>query len=95
MIKYERFEPVMMRVLQERRYRSLSEDMIRKAFAVLDKEKKGFLDPEELSKILMEEGVCHKEAPVTLSKNTPTRSLTHHLHATTQGSPLQPRRLRR
>ncbi|XP_065838752.1 dynein regulatory complex protein 8-like [Oscarella lobularis] len=54
-IRYERFEPMMIRVLMERRYRPENEDQILKAFSVLDEEKKGYLTVEQLTKYMTEE----------------------------------------
>ncbi len=55
-VRFEKFLPVMTRVLTERRYRPASEDMLLKAFKVLDVDAKGHLTQEELSKLLTEEG---------------------------------------
>lgn len=55
-IRFEKFEPAMMRILLERKYRPASEEQLRKAFEVLDIEKKEHLTPEELQSIVSEEG---------------------------------------
>eukprot|EP00116_Pleurobrachia_bachei_P011853 sb/3472115/ len=56
-VRYERFEPMMTRVLMDKsRYRPEPEDRIIKAFEVLDKDGKGYLTPDELQKYLTTEG---------------------------------------
>ncbi|GFR87619.1 EF-hand calcium-binding domain-containing protein 2-like [Elysia marginata] len=55
-IRFEKFEPMMTKVLMERRYKPSPEDQILKAFQVLDTEGKGFLTAEELTKYMTEEG---------------------------------------
>ncbi|XP_032830996.1 dynein regulatory complex protein 8 isoform X2 [Petromyzon marinus] len=55
-IRLEKFLPMITKVLMERRYRSIPEDAILRAFQVLDSEAKGYLDPEELTRYMTEEG---------------------------------------
>lgn len=56
-VRYERFEPMMTRVLMDKsRYRPEPEDRIIKAFEVLDKELAGYLTPEDLQKYMTTEG---------------------------------------
>ncbi|KAG3289715.1 EF-hand calcium-binding domain-containing protein 2-like [Ictidomys tridecemlineatus] len=55
-IRYEKFLPVMTKVLLERRYRPIPEDVLLQAFEVLDSAKCGFLTKEELIKHMTEEG---------------------------------------
>ncbi|XP_010971858.1 dynein regulatory complex protein 8 isoform X1 [Camelus dromedarius] len=55
-IRYEKFLPVMTEVLLERRYRPIPEDILLRAFEVLDPAKRGFLSKEELIKYMTEEG---------------------------------------
>ncbi|XP_074608086.1 dynein regulatory complex protein 8-like [Acropora palmata] len=55
-IRFEKFEPVMLKILLERRYKAAPEDQIMKAFEVLDQENKGYLTTEELTKFMSEEG---------------------------------------
>ncbi|XP_004400537.1 PREDICTED: uncharacterized protein LOC101363217 [Odobenus rosmarus divergens] len=55
-IRFEKFLPVMTKVLLERRYRPSPEDMLLRAFEVLDPSKRGFLTREELIKYMTEEG---------------------------------------
>jgi Ca2+-binding EF-hand superfamily protein len=56
-IRFEKFQPMMVRVLTERRYRPANEEQLLKAFTVLDKEQKGHLTVDELRKYMMEEGM--------------------------------------
>lgn len=56
-IRFEKFEPVMLKTLLERRYKPAPEDQIMKAFEVLDQENKGYLTTEELTKYMTEEGM--------------------------------------
>jgi len=44
-------------VIRHFRYKPASEDQLLKAFRVLDNDEKGFLTQDQLSKLLMEEGV--------------------------------------
>ncbi|XP_073485265.1 dynein regulatory complex protein 8 [Aquarana catesbeiana] len=55
-IRFEKFLPMMTKVLLERRYRPIAEDVLQRAFEVLDEKKKGFLTKEELIKYMTEEG---------------------------------------
>ncbi|XP_013069239.1 dynein regulatory complex protein 8-like [Biomphalaria glabrata] len=55
-IRFEKFLPMMTKVLLERRYKPYPEDQILKAFQVLDIESKGYLTLEELSKCMTEDG---------------------------------------
>eukprot|EP00053_Salpingoeca_punica_P000609 m.2260 g.2260 ORF g.2260 m.2260 type:complete len:188 (-) comp1043_c0_seq1:214-777(-) len=55
-IKYSRFESVMLPILLDRRFPSVSEDVILHAFRVLDEEGKGCFEPDKLKQILMTEG---------------------------------------
>ncbi|KAM5165382.1 dynein regulatory complex protein 8 [Mantella aurantiaca] len=55
-IRFEKFLPMMTKVLLERRYRPIAEDVLQRAFEVLDDKKKGFLTKEELIKYMTEEG---------------------------------------
>ncbi|XP_006897817.1 PREDICTED: EF-hand calcium-binding domain-containing protein 2 [Elephantulus edwardii] len=55
-IRFEKFLPVMTSVLLEKRYRPIPEDVLLRAFEVLDSNKRGFLTKEELIKYMTEEG---------------------------------------
>ncbi|XP_051003938.1 dynein regulatory complex protein 8 [Acomys russatus] len=55
-IRYEKFLPVMTKVLLERRFRPIAEDILLQAFEVLDPAKRGILTKEELVKYMTEEG---------------------------------------
>ncbi|KAM9706646.1 dynein regulatory complex protein 8 isoform 1-T1 [Dama dama] len=54
-IRFEKFLPVMTEVLLERRYRPIPEDILLRAFEVLDSAKRGFLTKDELIKYMTEE----------------------------------------
>ncbi|XP_045889148.1 dynein regulatory complex protein 8 [Micropterus dolomieu] len=55
-IHLERFLPAMTKVLLEHKFPPIPEDLLLQAFEVLDKEKKGYLEPEELTKYMTQEG---------------------------------------
>uniref|UniRef100_A0A8C5PFG8 EF-hand calcium binding domain 2 n=1 Tax=Leptobrachium leishanense TaxID=445787 RepID=A0A8C5PFG8_9ANUR len=55
-IRFEKFLPMMTKVLLERRYRPIPEDVLLRAFEVLDESKKGYLTKDELVKYMSEEG---------------------------------------
>ncbi|KAF7253289.1 Dynein regulatory complex protein 8 [Varanus komodoensis] len=55
-IRLEKFLPMMTRVLMERRYRPIPEDVLLRAFEVLDQNKCGHLTKDELIKYMTEEG---------------------------------------
>ncbi|KAG9268985.1 EF-hand calcium-binding domain-containing protein 2 [Astyanax mexicanus] len=55
-IRFEKFLPTMSRILMENKLRPVPEDLLLQAFEVLDQQKKGHLDPEELSRYLTQEG---------------------------------------
>ncbi|XP_063092832.1 dynein regulatory complex protein 8 isoform X1 [Cavia porcellus] len=61
-IRYEKFLPVMTKVLLEGRYRPIPDDVLLQAFETLDSAKRGFLTKEELIKYMTEEGAgrCSK-----------------------------------
>uniref|UniRef100_A0A8C6WZD2 EF-hand calcium binding domain 2 n=1 Tax=Neogobius melanostomus TaxID=47308 RepID=A0A8C6WZD2_9GOBI len=55
-IHLEKFLPVMTKVLLEKKFPPIPEDKLLQAFETLDKEKKGYLEPAELTKYMMQEG---------------------------------------
>uniref|UniRef100_A0A0P6J5V9 EF-hand calcium-binding domain-containing protein 2 isoform a n=1 Tax=Heterocephalus glaber TaxID=10181 RepID=A0A0P6J5V9_HETGA len=55
-IRYEKFLPVMTKVLLEGRFRPIPDDVLLQAFETLDSAKRGFLTKEELIKHMTEEG---------------------------------------
>ncbi|XP_061820284.1 dynein regulatory complex protein 8 [Nerophis lumbriciformis] len=55
-IHLDRFLPAMTTVLLEHKFPPITEDVLLQAFEVLDIEKKGFLDPDDLSQYMTEEG---------------------------------------
>ncbi|KAK5872403.1 hypothetical protein PBY51_013111 [Eleginops maclovinus] len=55
-IQLDSFLPVMSKVLLEHKFPPIPEDLLLQAFEVLDKEKKGYLEPEELMKYMTQEG---------------------------------------
>ncbi|XP_038617367.1 dynein regulatory complex protein 8 isoform X1 [Tachyglossus aculeatus] len=55
-IHWEKFLPMMTKVLMEKRYRPIPEDILLRAFEVLDPSKRGHLTKEELVKFMTEEG---------------------------------------
>ncbi|KAL6112722.1 efcab2 [Pungitius sinensis] len=55
-IHLERFLPAMTKVLMEHKFPSVPEDLLLQAFEVLDKGKKGYLEPAELAKYMTHEG---------------------------------------
>ncbi|MEE6509092.1 hypothetical protein FKM82_024207, partial [Ascaphus truei] len=55
-IRFEMFLPMMTKVLLERRYRPYPEDVLLRAFEVLDENKRGYLTKDELVKYMTEEG---------------------------------------
>ncbi|KAI9522895.1 hypothetical protein NQZ68_032457 [Dissostichus eleginoides] len=55
-IHLDSFLPVMSKVLLEHKFPPIPEDLLLQAFEVLDKEKRGYLEPEELTKYMTQEG---------------------------------------
>ncbi|XP_031170050.1 dynein regulatory complex protein 8 [Sander lucioperca] len=55
-IHLDKFLPAMTKVLLDHKFPSIPEDLLLQAFEVLDKEKKGYLEPEELTKYMTQEG---------------------------------------
>ncbi|XP_067681150.1 dynein regulatory complex protein 8-like [Haliotis asinina] len=55
-IRFEKFLPMMTKVMMERRYKPNPEDVLLKAFQVMDTEMKGHLTQDELRKCMTEEG---------------------------------------
>uniref|UniRef100_A0AAY4BH90 EF-hand domain-containing protein n=1 Tax=Denticeps clupeoides TaxID=299321 RepID=A0AAY4BH90_9TELE len=55
-IRFERFLPTMTKLLMERKFRPIPEDLLLQAFEVLDQEKKGHLGTEELTKYMTQDG---------------------------------------
>uniref|UniRef100_A0A8C2WAV3 EF-hand domain-containing protein n=1 Tax=Cyclopterus lumpus TaxID=8103 RepID=A0A8C2WAV3_CYCLU len=55
-IPLDKFLPAMTKVLLEHKFPPIPEDLLLQAFEVLDKQKKGYLEPEELTKHMTEEG---------------------------------------
>ncbi|XP_063469627.1 dynein regulatory complex protein 8 isoform X3 [Symphalangus syndactylus] len=56
-IRFEKFLPVMTEILLERKYRPIPEDVLLRAFEVLDSAKRGFLTKDELIKYMTDEDV--------------------------------------
>ncbi|KAI3377792.1 hypothetical protein L3Q82_008933 [Scortum barcoo] len=55
-VHLDKFLPAMTKVLLEHKFPPIPEDVLLQAFEVLDKEKKGYLEPEELTKYMTQEG---------------------------------------
>ncbi|XP_018522450.1 dynein regulatory complex protein 8 [Lates calcarifer] len=55
-VHLDKFLPAMTKVLMEHKFPPIPEDLLLQAFEVLDKEKKGYLEPEELTKYMTQEG---------------------------------------
>nr|XP_009684925.1 PREDICTED: EF-hand calcium-binding domain-containing protein 2 isoform X3 [Struthio camelus australis] len=55
-VHLEKFLPVMKKVLLDKRYRPIPEDVLLRAFEALDENKRGYLTKEELVKYMTEEG---------------------------------------
>ncbi|XP_040894427.1 dynein regulatory complex protein 8 [Toxotes jaculatrix] len=55
-VHLDSFLPAMTKVLLEHKFPPIPEDVLLQAFEVLDKEKKGYLEPEELTKYMTQEG---------------------------------------
>lgn len=55
-IRFEKFLGLMTKVLMERRYKPSPEDVLLKAFLVLDQDGKGYLTQDELAKYMTEDG---------------------------------------
>ncbi|XP_051503018.1 dynein regulatory complex protein 8 [Myxocyprinus asiaticus] len=55
-VRFEKFLPNMTKILLERKFRPIREDLLLQAFEVIDQQKKGHLEPEELTKYLTQEG---------------------------------------
>ncbi|XP_061089572.1 dynein regulatory complex protein 8 isoform X1 [Conger conger] len=59
LVRLEKFLPVMTKVLMERKFRPVPEELLLQAFEVLDQEKKGYLEPEELKRFMTQEVPLH------------------------------------
>ncbi|KAK3093607.1 hypothetical protein FSP39_018047 [Pinctada imbricata] len=55
-IRFEKFLPMMTKTLMERRYKPSPEDVLLKAFQVLDTDGKGYLTQDELVKYMQDDG---------------------------------------
>ncbi|XP_005733345.1 dynein regulatory complex protein 8 isoform X1 [Pundamilia nyererei] len=55
-IHWDRFLPAMTKVLLEDKFPPISDELLLQAFEVLDKEKRGYLEPEELTNYMTKEG---------------------------------------
>ncbi|XP_068597210.1 dynein regulatory complex protein 8 [Brachionichthys hirsutus] len=55
-VHLDKFLPAMTKVLLEDKYPPVPEEQLLQAFEVLDKENKGYLEPEALTKFLTQEG---------------------------------------
>ncbi|CAL8243522.1 unnamed protein product [Lota lota] len=68
-ICFERFLPTMSKILMEHKFRPIPEDMLLTAFEVLDRQKKGHLEPDELTDYMRQgnEPFTHLEMEEMLS----------------------------
>ncbi|XP_026149746.1 dynein regulatory complex protein 8 [Mastacembelus armatus] len=55
-VHLEKFLPAMTTVLFETKFPPIPEDLVLQAFEILDKEKKGYLQPDQLIKYMTQEG---------------------------------------
>ncbi|KAJ8290603.1 hypothetical protein GJAV_G00015160 [Gymnothorax javanicus] len=55
-IRLEKFLPVMTKVLIERKFHPIPVELLLQAFEVFDQEKDGYLVPEELKKVMTQDG---------------------------------------
>ncbi|NP_001187690.1 dynein regulatory complex protein 8 [Ictalurus punctatus] len=55
-IRFEKFLPVMTKILMDNKFRPIPEDLLLQAFEVLDEQKNGHLGPKDLTKYLTQEG---------------------------------------
>ncbi|KAF5900775.1 EF-hand calcium-binding domain-containing protein 2, partial [Clarias magur] len=55
LIRFEKFLPVMTKILMDNKFRPIPEDLLLQAFEVLDQQKNGYLEPKELIKYLTQE----------------------------------------
>ncbi|XP_062863647.1 dynein regulatory complex protein 8 [Trichomycterus rosablanca] len=55
-IRFEKFLPIMTKILMEHKFRPVPEDLLLQAFEVLDQQQRGHLEPEELTKYLTQQG---------------------------------------
>ncbi|KAI1240684.1 hypothetical protein IHE44_0009120 [Lamprotornis superbus] len=77
-VHLENFLPVMTKVLLDRRFRPIPEDVILHAFEALDENKCGYITKEDLVKHLTEEGLLHLlQHPFTLAAGKyPTEAIS-------------------
>ncbi|XP_014681831.1 PREDICTED: EF-hand calcium-binding domain-containing protein 2-like isoform X2 [Priapulus caudatus] len=68
-VRYDRFLPVMTRILQEDKFKPAPEEVLLKAFQVLDMDNKGYLSSEEFMQFIRVEGepFSQEEMEETLS----------------------------
>jgi len=62
MVRLDRFESLMLRVLLERLYEPDSEEMILQAFRVLDPENRGYIEEHTMHELLTENEWSHHSA---------------------------------
>ena len=53
---FDKFQPMMAKVMLERRYQPVSEETLLKAFQVLDVDKNSHITPDEMRTYMMQEG---------------------------------------
>lgn len=63
-VKYDRFEPFMVRVLVEKSYEPDSEEVILQAFKVLDPDNQGYIDEDTIVDLLTENEWAFREKEV-------------------------------
>lgn len=56
-VKYEKFESVMLVLMESGQYAPDTEETLLRAFRVFDPDNSGYVDPERLRQLLTEEGV--------------------------------------
>jgi Ca2+-binding EF-hand superfamily protein len=63
-VKYDRFEPFMVRVMVERNFEPDSEEVILQAFKVLDPDNKGYVDEDTIVELLTENEWAFREKEI-------------------------------
>ena len=88
-IKYEKFEPYMLKCLKDNEYEIAQAEHLLAAFRVLDPKEKGYIEKDVMQELLTKKGICFRQREINsfmafaedkTGKQNLLRGLCHQTH---------------